>query len=97
MSKPYITKGMQITARWFADTRPVGLPGMQMKLQTTLHQVTGVVRHVRGDHPTNPTVVRLYVEADDGTGTPCPRCQVREVEVDPAHVVAVDGKDVVRP
>jgi hypothetical protein len=90
----YITKGMRITARWFADTRPVGLAGAQMKLQTTLCGVSGVVRHVRGDHPTDPTQVRLYVAADDGTGTPCPTCQVREVVVDPAHVVMVDGKDV---
>lgn len=83
-----ITKGMRVRARWF-DAKLTCLSGVQMKFGATEHVVTGVVRHVRGDHPTNPTTVRIYVEADDGVGTPCPSCQVREVEIDPQHVVAI--------
>ena len=84
----YITKGTHIRAQWF-DAKLVSLAGMDMKTGATLRNVTGVVRHVRGDHPTAPTTVRIYIESDDGLGTPCGDCQVREVEVDPKHVVEV--------
>ena len=83
-----IVKGTRIRAHWFA-CRPVPLSGMQMKFGATEREVIGVVRHIRGDHPTNPTKTRLYVEADDGLGDPCGKCQVREVEVDPDHVVEI--------
>jgi hypothetical protein len=84
-----VNKGTRIRAEWFGEAKPVALAGMQMKVQATKFVVTGVVRHIRGDHPTDPKVVRLYVESDDGTGTPCGKCQVREVEVNPDHVVEV--------
>lgn len=84
----YITKGTRIRARWW-DTKLVCLSGVQMKAEGTPREVVGIVRHVRGDHPTSPTQTRLYVEAEDGLGSPCGTCQVREVEVDPKHVVEI--------
>ncbi len=84
----YITKGMRIRAQWW-DAKLVALAGVQMKAEGSPREVVGVVRHVRGDHPTDPTTVRLYVEAEDGLGSPCASCQVREVEVDPKHVIEV--------
>ncbi len=88
---PEITKGKRIKAQWF-EAELVSLAGMGAKVGATQRVVTGVVRHVRGDHPTHPTSVRLYVESDDGLGSPCGKCQVREVEVNPEHVVEVsDG------
>lgn len=87
----HIGRGSRIIAKWF-EAKLVSLAGCQLKTGAIERVVTGVVRHVRGDHPTNPTTVRFYVEAEDGLGSPCDKCQVREVEVDPAHVVEVfDG------
>lgn len=83
-----IIKGTRIRATWF-EAKMVSLAGVQMKTEATLRTITGTVRHIRGDHPTNPTVRRLFVESDDGIGTPCEKCQVREVEIDPKHVVEV--------
>ena len=83
-----IKKGTRIRARWFSANMAC-LAGSQPKFGATLHEVTGTVRHIRGDHPTEPKTIRLYVEADDGTGSPCGKCQVREVEVNPDHVVEV--------
>jgi hypothetical protein len=81
-----ITKGTRIRARWL-DTKFVSLAGAQIKAEGQYREVTGVVRHVRGDHPTNPTEIRLFVEADGGVL--CPKCNVHEVMIDPKHVVEV--------
>jgi hypothetical protein len=92
MSDTYnIVKGTRIRARWF-DAKLVSLSGVMPKVEATMREVTGTVRHIRGDHPTHPTVTRLYVEADDGLGDACGKCQVREVEVDPKHVVEILSK-----
>lgn len=66
-----------------------------MKFGATLVEVSGVVRHVRGNDPVNPTEIRLYVESDDGLGEPCGKCQVREIAIKANHVYEVidpDGK-----
>lgn len=88
-----LTKGMRITARWFAVQDPVkepfSLAGVQMKLLAKEIVVSGIVRHVRGDHPTNPTQVRLYIDAPGGTETP-PGCTCGpHVGVNPDHVIEV--------
>ena len=92
---PFVTKGMRIRARWFADARPVALPGVMFKLQATERDVVGVVKHVRGDHPTNPTITRFYVTPDGECAAPRTRppgctCAEEHVEVNPDHVIGVD-------
>ena len=83
-----VTKGMRITARWFRATS-ASLAGMQPKVGAEEVVVSGIVRHVRGDHPTNPTTVRFYIDAEGGTETP-PGCTCGpHVGVNPDHVIAV--------
>lgn len=74
----YVGKGSRIVARWF-EAELVPLAGIQTKTGAVERIVTGVVRHIRGDHPTAPTTVRLYVETESGS----------EIEVDPKHVMEV--------
>jgi hypothetical protein len=51
----YITKGTRIAASWYQANDPLScLAGMQMKVGAKARSVTGVVRHVRGDHPARP-------------------------------------------
>ena len=93
----WIPKGARISASWFqANNPPSCLAGRQMKLGVTGLSVTGVIRHVRGDHPTHPTVVKLFVDPDpdckwDGplvTPYGC-TCDHQHVEVSPDHITAV--------
>ena len=49
---------------------PVGsksLAGVADKVTATSTTVSGVVTHVRGDHPTNPTSVGVWIQPDDGS------------------------------
>lgn len=91
----YIKKGDHITARWFGGVAPVALAGMQLKFQATQFVVSGVIKHVRGDHPTSPTQIRLYIDPeDDDSGAPRTRppgctCEKDHVAVNPDHVVAL--------
>lgn len=78
---PYITKDNKIKARWFKVNDPISsIAGGQMKVGSTEIVVSGIVKHVRGDDPIKPTVVRLYVEPDGGGD---------EIEVNPDHVYEV--------
>lgn len=79
----FLTKGMRVRAEWF-DTHVAGLPGAQIKFGATKRLVEGVVTHVRGDHPTHPTEVRVWVKRDEGD----------EVVVKPEWIVAVFGEEV---
>ena len=84
-----IRKGDTIRARWI-DAKPCCLTGQQMKLGATIVNVEGVVRHVRGNHLTEPTEIRLYIDADHELATVRPpgcRCHSAHVEVMPARVV----------
>jgi hypothetical protein len=86
-----ITKGSHIEAQWIA-TRPTCLAGEQMKLEGQQVVVTGTVRHVRGNHPTNPTSVEIYIDPDDpDCGLPRVRpprctCPYPHVVVNPDHI-----------
>ena len=42
------------------------LAGVQSKLLAETFVVEGVVTHIRGDHPTKPTQVKVWVLQDDG-------------------------------
>ncbi len=59
-------RGDRVRAQWFA-THLTSLAGVQMKFGATPKEVVGTVRHIRGDHPTNPTEVRVFVDPDEGT------------------------------
>lgn len=92
-----LRKGARIRARW-TETEMVSLAGMQMKVQLAEREVTGVVRHLRGDDPVAPTIVRLYVdpEAPWSGRTVRPhgcRCERAHVEVHPRHVVGLTSDD----
>src|SRR4051812_597339 len=86
---PYITKGTRVRARWFV-AKPLGtwsLAGSQMKLNGTMHDIEGVVRHVRSDDPVKEVNVTIHVETEDEQGTLCPKCNVNEVEIKPEWIV----------
>lgn len=95
----FVTKGDRIRARWFKP-KPLGsysIAGFQPKLVGDLIEVTGTVRHVRGDHPTHPTVVRFYIDPDQ-EGLPTMRppgctCDKEHVEVDPDSIIAILEKE----
>jgi hypothetical protein len=58
------------------------------------------VRHVRGDHPINPTIVRFYVDPEGDCTEPRVQaygctCPGGHVEVNPVHVIDDEGRGVV--
>lgn len=90
-----IQKGTRIHAEW-SHSRMVGLAGVQMKLGATKVALTGVVRHIRGDHPTNPTAIRFFVDPDHDDGSfeklkveLCPSCGHPHIVVRPEWVLQV--------
>lgn len=79
-----LRKGMRVRAEWL-DAAPLGsfsLAGVQPKVSATAHTVEGVVTHIRGDHPTDPTSVGVWIQPDDGD----------EVTVPLGAIVAVLGE-----
>jgi hypothetical protein len=60
-----IIKGDWVQAEWMT-THLTCLAGVQTKFGGTLMSVAGTVLHIRGDHPTNPTSIRLSVQPDEG-------------------------------
>lgn len=96
----FVGKGCRIRAEWFGDTKAVPLTGVQLKFQATRFEVVGVVKHVRGDRPVNPTSVRFYVDPDhEWTGrTVTPEgctCGHPHVEVNPKHITAAEDPPAV--
>jgi len=65
MPKVTLHKGDWIQAEWLEPNEGC-LSGNQMKFSAETKQVSGIVRHVRGNHPTHPTSIRLFVEPDGG-------------------------------
>jgi hypothetical protein len=90
----YVTKGSRIHAEWFGDGKFVPLAGAQLKAQVTKFEVVGVVRHVRGDRPVDPTEVRFYIDPEsEWTGSTVDlecSCGHPHVEIKPAWVRAVE-------
>lgn len=85
----WLGKGYYIKASWMKPKLdpPACLAGVQLKFEAEFITIEGIVRHIRGDHPTRPTETRLYVEHP--TGTMCAKCGVLEIEVDPKHVTEI--------
>lgn len=78
-----LSRGTHVTAELF-EARPLGsasLAGMQMKTTATMRRVSGVVTHIRGDHPEHPTSVGVWIMTDDG----------REEIVDLCAIVSAEG------
>jgi hypothetical protein len=73
-----IKKGDRIRAHWFQTTN-ASLAGAQPKFGAVEISVEGRVTHIRGDHPTEPTTIRVWIQPDDGP----------EIDIDPHHITAV--------
>lgn len=94
----YVTKGSRVAVGFF-QADPIGsksIAGCMVKTTATRIAFTGTVAHVRGDHPTDPTKVVVFVTPDAGydgqTMTPAGcTCTQGHIAVDPAHVTAVNG------
>lgn len=89
----YVTKGTRIKAQWL-DARLVSLAGVQMKMGATMVVITGVVRHIRSDHPTQPVNATFFLDVEEGNNyedhvTHCTKCGRDHVEVSAKHVVDV--------
>lgn len=61
----HIEKGDWVSAEWL-EPHEAGLSGSAIKFAAKTKTISGIVRHVRGDHPTRPTSIRLFVEPDGG-------------------------------
>lgn len=76
-----VEKGTRVRVRRFV-AKPLGsysIAGAQMKVVATHEEFDGNITHIRGDHPTAPTVIEFTIMKDDGT----------EVVVPQAAIVAV--------
>jgi hypothetical protein len=75
----YLQKGDRVRAVYFA-AKPLGtysIAGAQPKVIGDEVEVVGTVTHIRGNHPTNPTSIRVWVQPDAGG---------EEVRLDPACI-----------
>lgn len=94
MTVPTYNKGDRIRAQWL-DAKLVALAGAQMKVGASGREVTGIVRHIRGDHPTNPTEVRVFIDPDGAWDGPVVKDLVRctcghpHVQIKPEWVVEI--------
>lgn len=91
-----IVKGSRIQATWLQGNPKAALAGMQPKMAATARQITGTVRHLRGDDPVNPSIIKLYVEPEGDTDLPRTRpygceCPGHDnlVEIDPNWITAI--------
>jgi hypothetical protein len=91
-------KGDLVAFKWFQTKLPLAsLAGMQPKVTGDFIEVSGHVAHVRGDHPSEPTQVGIWLRADDALKGAegidrvlCPKCGREEIgPMDLAYVVDV--------
>lgn len=63
---PFMTKGTRVHATWFNPqlNPPASLSGMQFKLSGTMISIVGKCAHFRGDHPTDPKNIRIYLDIE---------------------------------
>jgi hypothetical protein len=80
-------KGDSVTFKWFQTKLPLdSLSGMQMKVTGDFVEVSGHVAHVRGDSPTDPEQVGVWLRADASLKAShsfdrmmCPKCGQEEI------------------
>ena len=78
-----LVKSMCVRAEWF-EARPfdaVSLAGVQLKVAANPKVVEGTVAHIRGDHPTSPRSVGVWISTDAGD----------EVVVDARHIISASA------
>lgn len=75
-----IVKGTRVQAQWFS-TRLAALAGVQMKMEGKEHNIIGIVTHIYGNHPTNPTKFEIIVKPDDGS---------EEISIKPENIVVIN-------
>lgn len=64
-SSSMLMKGDWVHAVWLVPTNAC-LSGSQIKTGAEVAEVRGTVTHVRGNHPTEPTSIRVWVKPDGG-------------------------------
>lgn len=85
-----IQKGSRIRAQWFKANSLASLAGTQLKMAATMHEIVGTIRHIRSNDPAFPpdkTMLFVELDEDDGTGTLCEKCGVKEIEIRPTWIV----------
>ena len=88
VTEDYIVEGSRIRASWYeAASPPASLSGMMFKIGAKLLCVKGTVRHVRGDHPTAPTAVALFIDPDPDPRWTGPTTKPSGCTCDHAHVL----------
>lgn len=93
-----VVKGTKVkVSRLKVSDKPKALAGNNLKFGAKQEDFEGVVRHIRGNHPINPTSIRLWVEPVSGDTSSsaediefCERCGCNEVGlVNPDHVTVI--------
>jgi hypothetical protein len=64
----FLTKGMRVRAHRLVAKKlgTYSVAGVQFKIAAVGQEVTGVVKHVRGDDPVNPTTIGVWIQPDEG-------------------------------
>lgn len=68
MKAPYITKGVKVHVEFFSSKElgTYSLSGFQPKVTGLFVSVAGPCVHFRGDHPTHPTQVKIFIDVTEG-------------------------------
>jgi len=88
----FVTKGTRVrVSRLLLNDPPSALAGAQLKFGAKQQEFVGIVRHVRGDHPTQPTTVGFWVEPEENAealgAVKCEKCGAMEIgPVDSKHL-----------
>jgi len=59
-----LRKGMMVKAQWL-ESAPVSLAGVQPKMGAKLIVAEGIVVGIHGDHPTNPTTIKITLDTGE--------------------------------
>lgn len=64
----YIKKGDKITAKVIKskDYGTYSIAGIQDKIVVTEEIINGIITHIRGNDPINPTSIGIWILKDDG-------------------------------
>jgi len=75
----FLQKGDRVRAVYFQAKKlgTYSIAGAQPKAVGDMVEVIGTVTHIRGNHPTNPTSIRIWIQPDDGG---------EEVRLDPSTI-----------
>lgn len=96
--KNNVVKGTRIRIRKYM-VEPACLAGVQPKLGARSVDVVGVVRHLRGDHPTHPTAVKVFIDPEVPVDVPtvrpygctCPHEHIEAFDTQIVEILEGDG------